>query len=67
MQTSLMLATMAQRFRFSLKPGFKLKLLPTITLQPKHGISVIVQDRLPKDRGNFPLNCGAFEPLCWTR
>ena len=67
MQTSLMLATMAQRFRFSLKPGFKLKLLPTITLQPKHGISVVVQDRLPKDRGNFPLNCSAFEPLCWTR
>ena len=38
MQTSLMLATMAQRFRLALKPGFKLRLLPAITLQPKHGI-----------------------------
>jgi len=48
MQTSLMLATMAQRFRLALKPGFKLQLLPTITLQPKHGISVVIRDRLPK-------------------
>jgi cytochrome P450 len=48
MQTSLMLATMAQRFRLSLVPGFKLKLLPTITLQPQRGIPVIIRERLPK-------------------
>jgi cytochrome P450 len=50
MQTSLMLVTMAQRFRLSLAPRFKLQLLPTITLQPKHGISVVLQDRLPQHR-----------------
>jgi cytochrome P450 len=55
MQTSLMLATMVQRFRLSLKPGFKLKLLPTITLQPKHGIAVVIEERLRK-------NCCSGEP-----
>src|SRR5215472_6906532 len=48
MQTSLMLATMAQRLRLSLVTGFKLKLLPTITLQPLRGIAVIIRERLPK-------------------
>jgi cytochrome P450 len=48
MQTSLMLATMAQRFRLSLAPAFKLKLLPTITLQPQCGIPVIIRERLPE-------------------
>jgi len=52
MQTSLMLATMAQRFRLSLASGFKLKLLPTITLQPKHGISVVVEERLCRHRNS---------------
>jgi cytochrome P450 len=45
MQTSLMLATMAQRFRCRLAPGFELKLRPTITLQPKHGISIDIEKR----------------------
>ncbi|HEY6271979.1 MAG TPA: cytochrome P450 [Terriglobales bacterium] len=48
MQTSLMLATMAQRFRFSLAPGFKLKLRPTITLQPERGIPVVIEERFAK-------------------
>lgn len=46
MQTSLMLATMAQRFRLTLAPGFNLKLRPTITLQPRDGIRVVVQERV---------------------
>ncbi|HEY6273847.1 MAG TPA: cytochrome P450 [Terriglobales bacterium] len=48
MQTSLMLATMAQQFRFSLAPGFKLKLRPTITLQPEGGIPVVIEERFAK-------------------
>lgn len=45
MQTSLMLATMAQRFRCRLAPGFDLKLRPTITLQPKNGIAIVIKKR----------------------
>jgi cytochrome P450 len=48
MQTSLMLATMAQRFLCRLTPGFELELRPTITLQPKLGISAVVKERLPE-------------------
>jgi len=45
MQTTLMLATMAQRFRLTLAPGFKVKLRPTITLQPENGIPVVIAER----------------------
>jgi len=51
MQTRLMLATMAQQFRLSLAPGFKLKLRPTITLQPERGISVVIEKRPPQHLG----------------
>lgn len=45
METALLLATMAQRFRVSLAPGFKLDLLPSITLQPRRGICVLLKER----------------------
>ena len=45
MQTSLMLATMAQRFRCRLARGFELKIRPTITLQPEHGVAVVIEKR----------------------
>jgi len=45
MQTSLMLATMAQQYRCRLASGFELKLRPTITLQPKHGVVVVIEKR----------------------
>lgn len=45
MEIALLLATMAQGFRVSPAPGFKLELLPSITLQPKRGISVILHQR----------------------
>jgi cytochrome P450 len=52
METALLLATMAQRFRVSLAPGFKLDLLPSITLQPRSGVSVVLQERTaPQLRG----------------
>ena len=45
MQTSLMLATMAQQFRCRLARGFELKLRPTITLQPASGVAVVIEKR----------------------
>jgi len=45
MEITLLLATMAQRFRASLAAEFKLELLPSITLQPKRGVSVILHER----------------------
>jgi cytochrome P450 len=36
----LLLATIAQRFRLSLAPGFDLELMPSITLRPKHGLKM---------------------------
>ena len=45
METTLVLAAMAQRLHLSLAPGFKLELLPSITLQPKRGISVVLARR----------------------
>jgi hypothetical protein len=45
MQTGLMLATMAQRFRCRLARGFELKLRPTISLQPDHGIAIAMEKR----------------------
>jgi len=45
MEITLLLAVMAQRFRVSLAPRFELELLPSITLQPKRGISAILHKR----------------------
>ena len=45
MQTSLMLATVAQQFRCRLATGFELRLRPTITLQPARGVSVAIEKR----------------------
>ncbi|HXJ95670.1 MAG TPA: cytochrome P450 [Terriglobia bacterium] len=45
MEITLLLAALAQRFRLSLTPGFKLELLPSITLQPKRGISAVLHKR----------------------
>jgi cytochrome P450 len=45
MQISLVLATIAQRFRCRLASGFELKLVPAMTLQPEHGVSVVIERR----------------------
>ncbi|HEV2381374.1 MAG TPA: cytochrome P450 [Terriglobia bacterium] len=44
METTLLLATMAQKFHLSAAPGFKLELSPSITLQPKRGVSVVLRE-----------------------
>lgn len=45
MEAALILATIAQRFRFSLVPGQSIPLLPSVTLRPLHGIQVTVHNR----------------------
>src|SRR5207247_2319539 len=39
MEAVLVLATVAQRYRLELVPGFQLELLPSV--RPKHGVSVV--------------------------
>jgi cytochrome P450 len=45
MEGTLLLATLAQRWKFRLEPGFQLELEPLITLRPRHGIAVRAQER----------------------
>jgi cytochrome P450 len=42
MEAILLLATMAQRFRMTLVPNQKVKLLPSVTLRPKTGIRMVL-------------------------
>jgi cytochrome P450 len=44
----LILATVAQQFRLALSPGFKLELMPSITLRPRHGVTLVVAEQRPK-------------------
>lgn len=53
-EAALILATIAQKFRVSLVPGFKLELLPCINLQPKRGIQVVIEERQPKSGAEPP-------------
>jgi cytochrome P450 len=45
MEATLVLATIAQRFRLTPVPGHVLELLPEITLRPKHGVQMLVHRR----------------------
>jgi cytochrome P450 len=45
MEAILTLATIAQRFRLKLAPGFTLDLLPSITLRPKRGVKMVLEER----------------------
>jgi cytochrome P450 len=45
LETVLILAVVAQRWRLAPRPGFNLKLSPSITLRPRAGIPMIVQRR----------------------
>jgi cytochrome P450 len=46
MEVVLLLATIGQRFRFSLDPEHKVELLPVLSLRPKTGIKVIIEPRI---------------------
>lgn len=45
MEAKLILATLAQRFRFTLEPDQKVALKPLVTLAPKYGLRMRVSDR----------------------
>jgi cytochrome P450 len=45
METTLILATIAQQYRLKLAADAKIALLPTITLRPAHGVRVVLRKR----------------------
>jgi cytochrome P450 len=45
MEIVLLLATIGQRFKFSLQPDHKVEVLPVLSLRPKNGIKVVVNER----------------------
>jgi cytochrome P450 len=45
METVLVLATLAQRFRFTLAPGAQVEPIPTFTLRPRYGIPAVLTPR----------------------
>ena len=47
MEAALLLAAIAQRFRLRLVPGHPVVLFPTITLRPRYGIRMTLEERLP--------------------
>jgi cytochrome P450 len=47
MEANLVLATLAQRYRFTVLPNQTLKPLASITLRPRHGLQVRIDSRTP--------------------
>ncbi|HEY6292601.1 MAG TPA: cytochrome P450 [Terriglobia bacterium] len=45
MESTLLLAAIAQGFRLTLVPGHPIALLPSVTLRPKHGIRMVIHRR----------------------
>jgi cytochrome P450 len=50
LEATLLLATMAQRFRLARVPGTVLRLVPSITLRPRDGLRMMVQERRPNQK-----------------
>lgn len=50
METALILATIAQQYRFRLVEGHQVVPLASITLRPRHGIRVVMESRPAKSR-----------------
>ena len=46
MEIVLLLATIGQKFRFTLDPEHKVEVLPVLSLRPKNGIKAIVESRI---------------------
>src|SRR5437879_1275058 len=61
MEAVLVLATIAPRYRLTLAPGFKLELLPSVTLRPKHGVSMVVGEQKER-RVDFSGPAAAMSP-----
>jgi cytochrome P450 len=47
LQGQILLATLAQRYRWSLAPGHRVEPEPLVTLRPRHGVKVILRERTP--------------------
>jgi cytochrome P450 len=45
MEATLLLAAIAQRFRLTLATDQSIEILPSVTLRPKHGIKMLLQER----------------------
>lgn len=45
MEGILLIATLAQRFSFRLAPSAQVELQPLVTLRPRYGLPVILQQR----------------------
>jgi cytochrome P450 len=51
METVLILATIAQGYRFEVAPGYRLSLMPSVTLRPRGGVRLVVQPRTQERPG----------------
>jgi cytochrome P450 len=60
METVLVLATIAQRFRLELVADFELELLTSVTLRPKHGVPMVVR---PRETNGGPGSVEAEEEI----
>lgn len=58
------LASIAQRFRLRLAPGHQVELWPAITLRPKHGMRMVLQERAAESSG--PRNFVENEHRSWA-
>src|SRR5262249_35639191 len=58
MEAILVLATIAQRFRLSLAPGFALELLNSVTLRPKRGVRMVIHSRQEELNGKLSQMVG---------
>jgi cytochrome P450 len=52
LEAMLIVATVLQRFGLGLVPGHRLELLPSITLRPKQGLPLVVQERTKGAHGS---------------
>jgi cytochrome P450 len=60
LEAVLILATVAQRFRLALAPGFRLELLPSVTLRPRKGVPMVVSERAVARLPSLALNDADF-------
>jgi cytochrome P450 len=45
LESVLVLASVVQRYELALAPGYRLEIFPSVTLRPRHGVSMIVRKR----------------------
>ena len=59
MEATLILATIARRYRLTLAPDAVVTLLPSMTLRPAHGVKVVLADRRRKGDGQPEMHISA--------